>query len=358
MVRRVDKYAAEGHAQCLVDAAARSERSTALVNEKRDAKKKLEGEQKKLTDRLMSNEKVTMQMNANLELRGCREKKQQKHQELKDAELQLQQLDGADRVGEDVKRLEATIKDKELQVATMEGSLQTVSGRAKETMQTLNEPKYKHIDRDHRKKLIEYKTVQMTVVDLERYYSALDRALMKFHSQKMQDINKSIKELWNKTYKGSDIDSIEIHSEHEGENAAGARKHTYRVQMTKGSCALDMRGRCSAGQKVLACLIIRLALAETFCLHCGILALDEPTTNLDRANVESFAHALNEIIKSRRQQSNFQLVVITHDEDFVSLIGKSENASHYYRVSKEYSTGKAGDPPVSTISRLTIDRFG
>jgi DNA repair protein RAD50 len=32
---------------------------------------------------------------------------------------------------------------------------------------------------------------------------------------------------------------------------------------------------------VLACLIIRLALAETFCLNCGILALDEPTTNLD-----------------------------------------------------------------------------
>ena len=32
---------------------------------------------------------------------------------------------------------------------------------------------------------------------------------------------------------------------------------------------------------MLACLIIRLALAETFCLNCGILALDEPTTNLD-----------------------------------------------------------------------------
>lgn len=33
--------------------------------------------------------------------------------------------------------------------------------------------------------------------------------------------------------------------------------------------------------QVLACLVIRLALAETFCLNCGILALDEPTTNLD-----------------------------------------------------------------------------
>lgn len=38
---------------------------------------------------------------------------------------------------------------------------------------------------------------------------------------------------------------------------------------------------CSFPLQVLACLIIRLALAETFCLNCGILALDEPTTNLD-----------------------------------------------------------------------------
>ena len=90
-----------------------------------------------------------------------------------------------------------------------------------------------------------------------------------------------------------------------------------------------VRGRCSAGQKVLASLVIRLALADSFCLNCGILTLDEPTTNLDRANIESLALAINEIIKARRQQSNFQLVVITHDEEFVQLIGRSENCSHY-----------------------------
>lgn len=54
------------------------------------------------------------------------------------------------------------------------------------------------------------------------------------------------------------------------------------VQLTHGSL------------QVLASLIIRLALAETFCLNCGILALDEPTTNLDRENIESLAHALVE----------------------------------------------------------------
>lgn len=63
-----------------------------------------------------------------------------------------------------------------------------------------------------------------------------------------------------------------------------ARAYNYRVVMTKGDAQLDMKGRCSAGQKVLASLVIRLALAESFCVNCGILALDEPTTNLDTEN--------------------------------------------------------------------------
>lgn len=46
--------------------------------------------------------------------------------------------------------------------------------------------------------------------------------------------------------------------------------------------------------KVLACLIVRMALAETFSKSCGILALDEPTTNLDEANVQSLAETLSE----------------------------------------------------------------
>ena len=67
--------------------------------------------------------------------------------------------------------------------------------------------------------------------------------------------------------------------------------------MMKNDHELDMRGRCSAGQKVIASIIIRLALAETFCLRCGILALDEPTTNLDSDNVEGLAESLADIVK-------------------------------------------------------------
>jgi NADH dehydrogenase FAD-containing subunit len=74
------------------------------------------------------------------------------------------------------------------------------------------------------------------------------------------------------------IGSLAVKADTEG---VGARSYNYRVAMYSGGAELEMRGRCSTGQKVLACLIIRLALAETFCLNCGILALDEPTTNLD-----------------------------------------------------------------------------
>lgn len=81
-----------------------------------------------------------------------------------------------------------------------------------------------------------------------------------------------------------------------------------------------MRSRCSAGQKALASLVIRIALADSFCPHCGILALDEPTTNLDHDNKEALVASLVQIIAHRRQQQNFQLIVITHDEEFGQLV--------------------------------------
>lgn len=73
---------------------------------------------------------------------------------------------------------------------------------------------------------------------------------------------------------------------------------------------------------MLACLVIRLALAEVFCTDCGVLALDEPTTNLDYANSQSLAEALRELITSRRGHNNFQLIVITHDEQCVCCVGR------------------------------------
>lgn len=72
------------------------------------------------------------------------------------------------------------------------------------------------------------------------------------------------------------------------------RTYNYRVIMSKNGIEMDMRGRCSAGQKVLASLIIRMALAEAFSCKCGVLALDEPTTNLDEENIASLSDTILE----------------------------------------------------------------
>ncbi|KAF6263995.1 hypothetical protein COO60DRAFT_1292744 [Scenedesmus sp. NREL 46B-D3] len=129
----------------------------------------------------------------------------------------------------------------------------------------------------------------------------------------------------------ADIDCIQIKADADGT----ARSYNYRVVMVNGGVELDMRGRCSAGQKVLACLIIRLALAETFCLNCGILELDEPTTNLDAENSASLADSLRALMAFHSGQDNFQLLVITHDEHFAHLIGPRQHAEWLWRITKD-----------------------
>ena len=51
------------------------------------------------------------------------------------------------------------------------------------------------------------------------------------------------------------------------------------------------------GQKVLASIVIRLALAEVFGNSARILALDEPTTNLDREHIANLAHQLARLVE-------------------------------------------------------------
>lgn len=119
----------------------------------------------------------------------------------------------------------------------------------------------------------------------------------------------------------------------------------YRVVASKNDTFMDFRGQSSAGQRVLACLIIRIALAETFSGHCGVLALDEPTTNLDRSNVDALCEALNEIVAERSAQSNFMLIVITHDEEFINALGRVEK---YYRVCRN-------DEGKSRIEKLRVN---
>nr|ACB21284.1 DNA repair protein RAD50 (predicted) [Plecturocebus moloch] len=115
----------------------------------------------------------------------------------------------------------------------------------------LREPQFRDAEEKYREMMIVMRTTELVNKDLDIYYKTLDQAIMKFHSMKMEEINKIIRDLWRSTYRGQDIEYIEIRSDAD-ENVSASdkrRNYNYRVVMLKGDTALDMRGRCSAGQK-------------------------------------------------------------------------------------------------------------
>ena len=176
--------------------------------------------------------------------------------------------------------------------------------------------------------------------EIDEKSKCIEKALMNYHHEKMEGINRSLSDIWKNTYKGNDILEIQIKSDQEKEN-----ERSYRIVMVLlDGTQIDMKGKCSAGQKVLASIIIRLALADNFCSRCGILALDEPTTNLDDLNREGLAESLDAILLERIN-TNFQLIMITHDIEFVKMlykgeVGKSGRLSdQVWRLSKNESTG-------------------
>lgn len=53
-------------------------------------------------------------------------------------------------------------------------------------------------------------------------------AIMKYHTLKMEEVNDTMRHLWNKTYQGTDIDGIKIRSDVEG--GVSKRSYNYRVR--------------------------------------------------------------------------------------------------------------------------------
>ena len=221
------------------------------------------------------------------------------------------------------------------ELSRLKGFIEPVLSEIYERKQGLSQEKYVDIEKRLTFAQIQLHTFELTCTDIDQYAKCLDACLMEYHADKMAELNESIENLWHDIYMGSDIDTIQIRCDEELFQTSTARRNfRYRVVMRKGEVELDLRGRCSAGQKVLASVIIRLALSDIFCCECGVLVLDEPTTNLDDQNIISLAQALRILIEKRREQRNFQLVLITHDEQFVRELGEYDFFDEFYRVHK------------------------
>lgn len=82
----------------------------------------------------------------------------------------------------------------------------------------------------------------------------------------------------------------------------------------------QVAARLSGGQKVVLALAWRLALHSTFSVDeaCGFMTLDEPTTFLDKDNIENLTSVIQQI-RDLAAQRNIQILIITHEESLAPL---------------------------------------
>ncbi|KAK8428642.1 DNA repair protein Rad50 [Phyllosticta citricarpa] len=256
---------------------------------------------RKIEDQLRNHQETKRAINENIRFRNATRQLESVRAEVSELEAHNAEVDRA-RCIREAEKLSA-------EEANVMGILKTKDDQLQQLIADW-ETDYKDAASKYKEAHIKHETTKAARDDLTTYHI------------KLEEINRIIEELWKKTYQGTDSETTK------------SRSYNYRVVMVKQDAEMDMRGRCSAGQKVLASIIIRLALAECFGVSCGLIALDEPTTNLDRDNIRALAESLSEIIRVRRQQSNFQLIVITHDEEFLRYMNCGDFCDYYYRVSR------------------------
>lgn len=172
---------------------------------------------------------------------------------------------------------------------------------------------------------------KMILQDLEKLKQCFNQSIMTFHNQMIIKINEVLKLRWRKIYQGSDIEYIELIDEEITRNK-NQKGYNYYISMTKNGIRMKMREKGSAGQKALASIIMRMALGELFVKDFAFIALDEPTANLDLANVQSLAKTIGNYVKRRTKRGyNIQWVIITHDEQFLKALD-GESSPFYYRL--------------------------
>lgn len=64
---------------------------------------------------------------------------------------------------------------------------------------------YAGVDGRYGELFIDVKSKELAIGDLEKYSKVLQMAIMKYHTLKMQDLNKMIRELWVNTYQGGGL---------------------------------------------------------------------------------------------------------------------------------------------------------
>lgn len=102
------------------------------------------------------------------------------------------------------------------QLGELNGTFQEIEKSIRELEVKLRREEFATAEERYLDQVKDFEIHQGISEDLANFYNALESALMKFHKERMSVINRMVREMWHSTYKGKDIDYVEIHAEESG----------------------------------------------------------------------------------------------------------------------------------------------
>ena len=167
---------------------------------------------------------------------------------------------------------------------------------------------------EYEKKFEEKKKLKIEIEKIERYtkdFEILEKSVKETQAivrKKLIDaVNYYLSIYWRELYPYKDYESFRIFPTEDD--------YVFEIRDSLGRW-IEIERVASGGERMIAALCLRIALAKVLAPQIDILILDEPTHNLDENSVKELTRTLNEKL------SNFfsQIFVITHDERFEDLL--------------------------------------
>lgn len=129
-------------------------------------------------------------------------------------------------VREEKQRIERNIDKFTKEISSFKGQKEEIAKQVKDLENELGKPQNKNAYNNFKKQFYELKVEKFLIDDLSEYIKVLEKSVLKFHEERMVQINRTVRELWRSIYRGNDIDYIEIKTD---EHLTGGvnRRRTY-----------------------------------------------------------------------------------------------------------------------------------
>lgn len=206
---------------------------------------------------------------------------------------------------EKLKEIERTFLELSKQEASLSKALESLAELIIEKEKRLKEIKEKIDLLEKYKK--EISRLEKYVSDLEILEKALKESQEIIRREFIEVINYFMDAVWKVLYPYKDFTSLRL--------LIDENDYVLQLKDSRGIW-INVDGIASGGERTLACLSLRIAMARALVPHLRWLILDEPTHNLDEKAVQEFSVLLNEKI------SEFidQLFIITHNEKLEEIV--------------------------------------